>query len=256
MKSGNPGLPWRGYISFLAFAGLFIFPCVVTAQQPPGTQPQDQTNAPAEFPRAKLRRSSKECVHRTSDSSENRRRDQRSVVDHEVGAGRLDRRQRVQRPGARQQGASQQCGRHLFLFDYVHVDGLSQEEAQALIQKRLEDGGFVRNPHVTIFVDDAASQGVTILGEVLKPGIYPDTASHKLYDVISQAGGFGSAASRKIAIIRRNQPDPIRVDLPRNLADDTSKNVDILPGTQLPFPRAPIVYVVGDVRPAEWVTGR
>src|SRR5579871_5886669 len=50
MKSGNPGLPWRGYISFLAFAGLFIFPCVVAAQQPAGTQPQDQTNAPAELP--------------------------------------------------------------------------------------------------------------------------------------------------------------------------------------------------------------
>ena len=63
---------------------------------------------------------------------------------------------------------------YLPLIDYVHVDGLTQEEAQAVIEKRLEDGGFVRNPHVTIFVDEAASQGVTILGEVAKPGIYPD----------------------------------------------------------------------------------
>ena len=99
---------------------------------------------------------------------------------------------------------------YLPLIDYVHVDGLTQEEAQTLIEKRLEDGGFVRSPHVTIFVDEAASQGVTVLGEVSKAGIYPDVADHKLYEVISEAGGFTISASRKIAVIRRNQPDPIR----------------------------------------------
>ncbi len=136
---------------------------------------------------------------------------------------------------------------YLPLIDYVHVAGLTQEETQSLIEKRLEDGGFVRNPHVTIFVDEAASQGVTLLGEVAKPGIYPDTADHKLYQILSQAGGFTSTASRKVAIIRRGHPDPIRVDLPRDLADDLSGNVDVLPGDTVTVPRAPIIYVVGDV---------
>jgi polysaccharide biosynthesis/export protein len=136
---------------------------------------------------------------------------------------------------------------YLPLIDYVHVDGLTQEEAQSLIEKRLSDGGFVRSPHVTIFVDEASSQGVTIIGEVGKPGIYPDVSDHKLYEVISQAGGFNSSASRKIAVIRRNQPEPIRLDLPRNLADDLSGNIDILPGDTISVPRAPIIYVVGDV---------
>jgi polysaccharide biosynthesis/export protein len=136
---------------------------------------------------------------------------------------------------------------YLPLVDYVHVEGLTQEEAQGLIQKRLEEGGFVRNPHVTIFVDEAASQGVTLLGEVGRPGIYPDTVDRKLYQVISQAGGFTPSASRKIAIIRRGQPEPIRVDLPRNLADDLSGDVEILPGDTITVPRAPIIYVVGDV---------
>ena len=136
---------------------------------------------------------------------------------------------------------------YLPLIDYVHVEGLTQEEAQTLIEKRLADGGFVRNPHVTIFVDEATSQGVTLLGEVAKPGIYPDVADHKLYGIISQAGGFTASASRKIAIIRRGQPEPIHVDLPRNLADDLRGNVDILPGDTISVPRAPIIYVVGDV---------
>lgn len=140
---------------------------------------------------------------------------------------------------------------YLPLIDYVHVAGLTQEEAQAVIEKRLEDGGFVRNPHVTVFVDEAESQGITLLGEISKPGIYPDTADHKLYQILSQAGGFTPVASRKIAIIRKGKADPIRIDLPRNLADDLSGNVDVLPGDTITVPRAPVVYVVGDVgRPA------
>jgi len=136
---------------------------------------------------------------------------------------------------------------YLPLIDYVHVEGLTQEEAQTLIEKRLADGGFVRNPHVTIYVDEAASQGVTVIGEVQRPGIYPDVADHRLYEIISEAGGFNSAASRKIAILRRNQTEPVRVELPRNLADDPSGNVEIVPGDTITVPRAPIVYIVGDV---------
>jgi polysaccharide biosynthesis/export protein len=136
---------------------------------------------------------------------------------------------------------------YLPLIDYVHVADLTVEEAQELLAKRLEGGGFVRSPHVTIFVDESASQGVTLLGEVTKPGIYPDLGDHKLYEMISQAGGFTPKAARKVSIIRRNQSQPINLDLPRNLADDLSSNVDVLPGDTIMVPGAPIVYVVGDV---------
>jgi polysaccharide biosynthesis/export protein len=140
---------------------------------------------------------------------------------------------------------------YLPLIDYVHVGELTVEEAQAMIQKRLEDGGFVRGAHVTILLDESASQGVTMLGEVAKPGIYPVLGDRKLYDLISAAGGFGPAAGRKVSIIRQHDSSPITVTLPRNLADDLQDNVEILPGDTITVPRAPIVYVVGDVgRPA------
>lgn len=137
---------------------------------------------------------------------------------------------------------------YLPLIDYVHVGGLTVEEAQALIQKRLEDGGFVRSAHVTIFLDESTSQGVTILGEVAKPGIYPALGERKLYDLISAAGGFTASAGRKVSIIRQqNQTDPITINLPRNLADDLQNNIEILPGDTITVPRAPVIYVVGDV---------
>src|SRR5690242_15237504 len=71
---------------------------------------------------------------------------------------------------------------YLPFIDYVHVADLNINEAQTLIQKRLDDGGFVRNPHVTIFVDESASQGATVLGEVVRPGIYPVLGDRRLYD--------------------------------------------------------------------------
>jgi polysaccharide export outer membrane protein len=137
---------------------------------------------------------------------------------------------------------------YLPLIDYVHVADLTVEEAQALIRKRLEDGGFVRNAHVTIFLDESASQGVTILGDVVKPGIYPALGNRKLYDLISAAGGFTASAGRKISVIRQHsQAAPITVNLPRNLADDLQDNIEIMPGDTITVPRAPIIYVVGDV---------
>jgi polysaccharide biosynthesis/export protein len=141
---------------------------------------------------------------------------------------------------------------YLPLIDYVHVSDLTVEEAQALIEKKLEDGGFVRSAHVTVFVDESAAQGVTILGEVAKPGIYPALGDRKLYDLISAAGGFTPSAGRKVSIIRQRNPSaPITVNLPRNLADALEDNIDIMPGDTITVPRAPIIYVVGDVgRPA------
>jgi len=137
---------------------------------------------------------------------------------------------------------------YLPLIDYIHVADLTVEEAQALIQKRLEDGGFVRNAHVTIFVDESVSQGVTILGEVARPGIYPALGDRKLYDLISAAGGFTQAAGRRVSVIRQHSSaPPITVNLARNLADDMRDDIEIMPGDTITVPRAPIIYVVGDV---------
>ena len=53
------------------------------------------------------------------------------------------------------------------LIGYMHVAGLTSEEAQEAIEKKLSD--FVKNPHVSLFVAEYASQGASILGEVASP---------------------------------------------------------------------------------------
>jgi polysaccharide export outer membrane protein len=137
---------------------------------------------------------------------------------------------------------------YLPLIDYVHVTGLTAEEAEDLIQKRLSDGGFVKNPHVTLFVDQYSSQGASILGEVAKPGVYPVPGQQRLFDLISAAGGFTEKAGRSITVTHRDQPDkPITVPLSRNVADNPESNVPVLPGDTIIVRKADLVYVVGDV---------
>ena len=137
---------------------------------------------------------------------------------------------------------------YLPLIDDVHVAGLTAEEAERLVQKRLSDGGFVKNPHVTLFVDQYASQGASVLGEVARPGVYPVPGQQRLFDLISAAGGFTEKAGRSIAITHRDQPDkPTTVPLTRNVTDDPESNVPVLPGDTIIVHKADLVYVVGDV---------
>jgi len=144
---------------------------------------------------------------------------------------------------------------YLPLIDYVHVAGLTTDEAQQLIQKRLEDGGFVRGPHVSIFVNESASQAITMVGEVSHPGSYPAIGERRLFDLISAAGGLTSRAGRNVTIERRGDPGhKIEIQLSSNLAEDTQNDVDVFPGDMIIVSRAGIVYVVGDVnRPSGFV---
>jgi polysaccharide export outer membrane protein len=139
---------------------------------------------------------------------------------------------------------------YLPLIDYVHIADLTTDEAQELIQKRLEDGGFVRGPHVSIFVDESASQAITMVGEVNRPGPYPAIGDRRLFDLISAAGGFTEKAGRIVTIEHHGDPGQ-KVELQlssNNLAEDTQENVDIYPGDLIIVSRAGIVYVVGDVQ--------
>jgi polysaccharide export outer membrane protein len=137
---------------------------------------------------------------------------------------------------------------YLPLVDYVHVGGLSLEEAQTLLEKRYSDGGYLKDPHITLFVDEYASQGASILGEVAKPGVYPVLGQQRLLDLVSSAGGFTDKAGRVVTITHRDEPDkPMTVTLSKNPAENKESNVQVYPGDTIAVHRADIVYVVGEV---------
>jgi polysaccharide export outer membrane protein len=137
---------------------------------------------------------------------------------------------------------------YLPLVNYVHVGDLSVEEAQELIGKQLEAGGYVKDPHVSVFVDEYASQGVSVLGEVAKPGTYPVLGDRRLFDMITAAGGLSERAGRIVTLTHRDKPDDVQtIELGRSFTDKPEANVSVAPGDLIDVHRAPIIYVVGDV---------
>jgi polysaccharide export outer membrane protein len=135
---------------------------------------------------------------------------------------------------------------YLPLIDYVHVAGLTLDEAEAVIERRLDRGGFVKNPHVQIFVQEYNSAGASVLGEVTKPGVYPILGDQKLFSLISTAGGLTDRAGKSITVTHRGQP-PVTVPISHNIEDHPESNIAVLPGDMVTIRRADIVYVVGEV---------
>jgi polysaccharide export outer membrane protein len=145
---------------------------------------------------------------------------------------------------------------YLPLIDYVHLAGLTPDEAQGMIAKRLSDGGFVNNPHVVLMVSESASSSVSLLGEVAHPGVYTVAGERRILDLISAAGGFTDKSSRAITITHRSDPThSTRVKLPSDLAPSDANNVVVEPGDTIVVQHGPVFYVVGDVgRPSAFVS--
>jgi len=137
----------------------------------------------------------------------------------------------------------------LALVGEVHVAGKTSEEAEQLIRKRLMDGGYFADPQVSVLEKEFATQGVSVLGEVQRPGVYPVTGPRRLFDVLSLAGGTTPKAGQVVSISSRNQLNPLRtVKLSADPQKNMEANVDISPGDTVVVSKAGVVYVVGDVR--------
>jgi polysaccharide biosynthesis/export protein len=127
----------------------------------------------------------------------------------------------------------------------VKVAGLTVEQAQDLVAKRLVEGRFYKNPQVTILQKEYSTQGISVLGEVQKPGIYPLLGPHTLLEAISMAGGTTIKAGNDVTITHRGTPnDPEHVVLNK----DAAATVPVRPGDVVAVSKAGIVYVVGDVK--------
>jgi polysaccharide export outer membrane protein len=137
----------------------------------------------------------------------------------------------------------------------VHVAGLTTNGAQDLIAKKLVAGGFFAQPQVSVFTKEYATQGVSVLGEVQRPGVYPLLGARRLFDVLSLAGGTTPKAGKLVSITHRDHPDSPRSILLSNDSNEAVKgNIDVFGGDTVLVSRAGVVYVVGDVRKPSGVT--
>jgi polysaccharide export outer membrane protein len=130
----------------------------------------------------------------------------------------------------------------------VRVAGRTAEDAALLIEATFRDKDILKDPHVSVTVLEYATQGVTVLGEVKNPGVYPLLGAHSLLDLMSAAGGVTPTAGKAVTITHREDPEhPEIVSVATKPGSTASFNVDIRPGDIVMVSHAGIVYVLGDV---------
>jgi len=135
------------------------------------------------------------------------------------------------------------------LVNEVSLGGLDEENAARAVEAALVRKGMLLHPLVSVVVTEQAGQDVSVLGEVVRPGVYAYMAHHRLLDVIAQASGVGQGAGRVVNIVHRSDPNtPHAVVLdPEGTDAGQDHNPELSPGDTVEVSRAGLVYVVGDV---------
>lgn len=130
----------------------------------------------------------------------------------------------------------------------VKVMGLTAEQVQVAIEDRFRQRDILHHPHVEVFVLEYATQGVSVMGEVKLPGVYPLLGKHTLLDFISVAGGVTPSASKTVILTHRQSPGQVvSLDLSNSPQALEQQNLEVGPGDRIVVTRAGVVYVIGDV---------
>lgn len=158
------------------------------------------------------------------------------------------------------------------LIGRVRVADLTPSEIEKKIAGLLAQG-FIRNPQVTVTVQEYRSKSVMVLGEVSRPGPYPLSGSLRVVEVLAKAGLLPSA-SHEIQVVRplgaadrpilpaevagmpgaeltaSKQAEIFKVDLRAVQLGDLDKNMALRPNDTVFVPPAAKFYVTGEARNA------
>jgi polysaccharide export outer membrane protein len=88
------------------------------------------------------------------------------------------------------------------LLGAIDAAGRTAEELEAVIAARYA-GRYLQDPQVSVFVQEAASQRITVEGAVNDPGIFPITSRLSLLQAIALAKGPSNVADERNVVVFR-----------------------------------------------------
>lgn len=142
------------------------------------------------------------------------------------------------------------------LIGEVKVGGETPAAAERKISSLLENGGFLKNPHVSIIVSQLQSQQVSVLGQVNRPGRYPLEGNRTLSDVLALASGIAPEGGDLITLVRSKDSVVSRqvIDLAEMMrTGNVNDNLNIVAGDIVYVDRAQKFYIYGEVqRPSQY----
>ncbi len=165
-----------------------------------------------------------------------------------IGEGDLIQIDVVDTPEMEQQARVTDAGMVPVAFiGSVKVSGLSPSDAATVIQKALMEKQIMKHPEVTIRVQEYATQDVSVLGQVRTPGTYAIDTPQTILKILSLAGGLTDTADRQVSIQRHHSSEILTYYLSNRSDAALTDVVMVYPGDTVLVPKAPLVYVLGDV---------
>ncbi|HET6208275.1 MAG TPA: polysaccharide biosynthesis/export family protein [Terracidiphilus sp.] len=131
----------------------------------------------------------------------------------------------------------------------IHIGGDTVAQAREKIETKFRNDGILKNPQITIEVEQFATTSVTVMGEVQNPGKVELLAPHNLLDVIGMTGGVTTLAGNEIEVKRpvNGNMESTTYHYSRNGDLSAIRDVMVNPGETVIVKRAGIVYVLGGV---------
>jgi len=150
------------------------------------------------------------------------------------------------------------------LVGRIKAGGLNVRQFEDELKKRLADG-FLRNPQLTVGVEQFRSQRIFILGEVRSPGTYALTGQMRFIEALARAGSALPSASGEALVVRAKSPqavtgpilpgqdnaaaaEVITVNLREVQTGALSQNIELHDGDTIFLPQAESIYVFGEVK--------
>jgi polysaccharide export outer membrane protein len=147
------------------------------------------------------------------------------------------------------------------LIERTKVAGLTARRIEEAITKQLTDG-YLKNPQVSVTVEQYKSQRVFVQGEVKQPGVYTLSGETTLLEILTRAGQVTPDAGNDVLLIRpaegKSPAGPLgpdsgegaetkRIDLNDLQNGLAATNVLLKDGDTIHVPRGEKVYIVGQV---------
>lgn len=137
------------------------------------------------------------------------------------------------------------------LLGRLPLAGLAVDQAERLMELRLREGGFLRQPQVALMVMQVRAHLVSVIGQVQRPGRFAvEAPGLRLSELLAQAGGITPSGADVVTLHgwREGQPYRVQVDVAAMVAHgEAALNPAVQGGDTVHVDRAPLVYLMGEV---------
>lgn len=139
----------------------------------------------------------------------------------------------------------------------IRAEDQSANELAHAIRTALLDAKQLRDPRVSVYVEEFHGRTVTVLGAVAKPSVYPIAKHTNVLEALSLAGGALPNSGNTVTIVRGSasaeatgtQPGSVQIVRMSDLLSgkNTSPVAEVRTGDVVSVSAAQVVYVLGAV---------